>query len=202
MLSGKGTIAIAEKGSIASNSSVIRVGDGSTANNETKLKNVSLTIGKDITVSSDFTYGVTVFGSLTKESLIVDGTVKTKDVPAISGNGHINYRNAETTIVINGTVIATEENAIYHPQKGTLTINGIVEGKGGIEMKAGSLVLSDSCVVKATATSPTHKASSNGCSTSGYAIVLVYNKDYAGEAELKGVQKGTIIGEVSFTISD
>ena len=204
VLSGKGSIAITkddEGNKDFKSSSVIRVGDND--GSESKLTEVCLTIGKDIVVSSDFTYGVTVFGSKTKETLIVDGTIKTKGVPAVSGNGSTAYRVADTTITINGTVTTSEENAIYHPQKGRLTINGVVEGNGGIEMKAGELVLSDSCTVKATAETSSHKASSNGCSTSGYAIALVYNKDYAGKASLIGGLKGNVDeSKVTYTISD
>ena len=187
VITGTGMISVTE--GIEDASSVIRVGD-----NSGDARPASLTIDKNVTVKSDYSYGITVFGRNTTKTLTVDGTVTTKAVPAISGNGSDGYGN--TTITINGTVEATEENAIYHPQSGTLTINGTVKGKGGIEAKAGeTIVVGDGAVITATATDTTHNANSNGCSTSGYAIAVVENSSYAGGATVT-VKGGTVEGPI------
>lgn len=54
-------------------SSVIRVGN----NNGTEGTQVKLTIEDGVKVQSDYCYGVTVFGSKTKETVIINGSVTT-----------------------------------------------------------------------------------------------------------------------------
>lgn len=63
---------------------------------------------------------------------------------AISGNGALGYGNTDIT-VNGGTLISTADYAIYHPQTGTLTINGgTVYGEAGaVAMKRGDLVIND-----------------------------------------------------------
>lgn len=160
------------------------------------VSKASLNIGRDVVVSSDCCYGIT---AVSDSVLTIAGTVQTKGVPAVSGNGSSGLGG--TKITVNGTVSAKEENAIYHPQKGELVINGVVEGNGGIEMKAGVLTLSDSCVITATAETQEHVPNGDGCSTSGYAIALVNNKAYDGPATM-GEKKGTITGVVKTDLVD
>ncbi len=100
-------------GTIASNSSVIRVGD--------PAKNVfeaALYIEKNVTIETDLCYGVTVFGRNAGETLSVEGDIHTKVSPAISGNGNADL--SETTITVGEKAVLTTTNdvVIYHPQKG------------------------------------------------------------------------------------
>ena len=170
-------------------SSVIRIGDNDV--NGT----VSLTIGENVVVSTDHCYGVTIFGSATTETLTVNGRIETTDVPAVSGVGTQIY--AGTTITINGTVETTQENAIYHPQSGALTINGKVIGQGGIEAKGGNITINKDAIVTATGTPNKPGINNNGCSTSGYAIAAVENKNgYAGSVVFN-VEGGTINGKIA-----
>lgn len=166
----------AKNESLDEGSSVIRVGDGKVSS-ETK-SDAKLYIGENVIVNTNDCYGVTVFGAETNETLVVDGQISTNGIPAIAGNGSVQYGG--TNITINGTVSTLEDNAIYHPQAGTLTVNGYVRGKGGIEMKAGTVYFGENSRVIATAEETTHSAYSNGCSTSGYALSLVGNEDYLG----------------------
>ncbi|MGN0694891.1 MAG: cadherin-like beta sandwich domain-containing protein [Lentihominibacter sp.] len=195
----KGDVTFTGKGTVASNISgpdsafesaysVIRVGDNDA---EAKSK-AGLTIGKDVEVASNHCYGISVFGKSTTGTVVIDGTVAvTGEEPAISGNGSSVYK--DTTIAVNGTVSAKNDNAIYHPQAGKLTINGTVEG--GIEAKAGTITINDTAVVKKNSAEAVHNVNGDGCSTLGYAVALVEHKSYAGEAALY-INGGKITGEV------
>lgn len=184
---------ISVSGSIVENSSVIRVGD-----NSGDQRNVKLTLGENVTVSTDKCYGVTVFGSKTKETLIVNGTVATTTVAAsaISGNG--NAENAGTDITIGTTahISASNDVAIYHPQAGTLTVNGTVTGAGGIEIKAGNLIVGDDAKITAEG-AISHTANNDGTSTRGYAIAIVENEKYAGVSTIKISDEAKITGPVA-----
>lgn len=180
-------------GSIAENSSVIRIGDDSGDE-----RNVKLTLNNNVTVSTAKCYGITVFGSKTKESLIVKGAVATTDVvaSAISGNG--NDVNTGTEITINETAVISSTNdvAIYHPQVGTLTVNGTVTGAGGIEIKAGKLIVGDDAKITATG-AISHITNNDGTSTRGYAIAIVENEKYAGVSTVTISDEAKITGPVA-----
>lgn len=203
----KGTLEIKGSGTISSlktegsdyekDSSVIRVG----ANDVESGSIAKLILGENAKVVGLSTYGITVFGSATSEVVEINGTVESYDRPAISGVGTAVYGG--TDITINGTVKlnASETrddeyaNAIYQPQSGTLTINGTVEG--GIEAKAGDIIISSIASVKADDNvSPEHKAYSNGCSTRGYAIAAVNNKSYACGVNVEIANGATVTGSV------
>ena len=189
IITGKGTVASNKVNEFDSDYSVIRVGDNSGSEREARL-----TIDKDVKVTSNHCYGVTVFGSKTKETVVIDGTVEvTGEAPAISGNGSADYDG--TDITVNGTVSATKDNAIYHPQSGTLTINGAVTGLGGIEAKSGIVSIGDKAVITATGSEATHAVNSNGCSSLGYAIAAVKNDAYAGNTKIT-IKGGQINGPV------
>lgn len=183
---GNGKISVTE--GIDADSSVIRLGDNSGVQ-----RKISLMIDENVVVSSDVSYGITVFGSTTEAKLEVNGTVNTKIRPAISGNGSSGYK--ETAIVINGNIVTAEKNAIYNPQAGTLTINGTVTGNGGIEMKSGTLILGKDSVIKATSNSPAYAKNNNDCSTSGYAIAAVDNNSYKAGIKVE-IASGTVIGKI------
>lgn len=76
--------------------------------------------------------------------------------------------------------------AIYHPQTGTLTVEGIadhnavVRGTTGIEMKAGDLIVGAHATITGSAGSATHTANNAGPSTSGYGIAIVENANFEG----------------------
>ena len=195
-ITGSGTLTVAS--GIGESSSVIRVGDNSGETREAKL-----TIGKDVEVKSDYSYGVTVFGSMTTETVDVNGKITTNVAPAVSGNGSVGYGNTNITVGQTATLKTTNDYAIYHPQSGTLTINGTVEGKGGIEAKAGdtTVAVGNSAKITATATETTHEKNNNGTSTSGYAIAVVENSAYAGGAKV-GVNGGTVTGAMIVVADD
>lgn len=197
----QGTLNIIGKGTIAANSvkdnssSTIRVGD----NNATNTAN--FTLGKDVTVTSDSCYGITYFG-MKNETLTINGTVAvTGDATALSGNGSSNYKDVNVSVTVNGTVTAERANAIYKPEKGTLTINGVVKGVGGIEVKSGTLAIGANAEVTATAEATSHSVNRNGCSTSGYALAAVANKSYQDDVNIT-VSGGKVIGQVAKVVDD
>ena len=131
-ITGEGRIS-ANGAGLDADSSVIRVGDGSTNGAAAKL-----TIDKDVTVSTDKCYGITAFGVNNTDGkletsdieVVVKGTVSvTSERNAIAGNG--NSRNSATKVTIEkgANVTSEKDYAIYHPGNGTLTVNGKVRGK-------------------------------------------------------------------------
>lgn len=182
---------ISAGGSIGHTSSVIRIGD-----NNGDLRNVKLTLGQNVTVSSPVCYGVTIFGSKTTETLVVDGTIATTNMPAIGGNGSAGYGGTDITIGEKAQISTTNEIAIYQPQNGTLTVNGSVTGLGGIELKAGSLIVNAGAKITATGT-PNQSSTTTGSSTLGYAIAIVENEKYAGVSTVKISKDAVIVGPVA-----
>ena len=179
---GKGTISttVTENTSLENTSSVIHV------SSESQESLAVLTLNKNVTVSTDYCQGITCDGSQTVV-VNVKGTVAvTGKRPAISSDSQAKW--ADITVDTNGTVSATQNYAIYNPQKGTTTIKGKVSGLGGIEAKAGTVTVNSSATITATADEQTHNADNNGPSTSGYAIAAVTNENFAEypTVEIKG----------------
>lgn len=189
---------ISTSGSIGSNSSVIRVGNGFDPFSGTK-NTVSLTVDENVTVSTDKCYGITVFGSETTETLIVNGKVTTTDInaSAISGNGNPQHEGTTITIGEHAVISSGNDVAIYHPQAGTLTVQGTVSGLGGIEMKSGRLVVEEKAKITANAPTTTHTANNDGTSTRGYAIAIVENGSYAGVSTINISPKAEINGPIA-----
>ncbi len=183
---------ISASGAVGATSSVIRIGD-----NSGDPRNVKLTLGENIIVSSDKCYGVTVFGSKTTETLIVNGQISTTAMPAIGGNGSTGFGNTTIEIGETAQIATTNELAIYQPQNGSLTVKGSVTGLGGIELKAGSLTVASGAHIEATGT-PYHNPSSEGSSTLGYAIAIVENGGgYEGVGNVSISPGATIIGPIA-----
>ena len=130
-ITGEGTIRTEGK-NFSDSSSVIRV--GSTGSERAKL-----TIGKDVTVSTDHCYGVTVFGSNTAGiELEINGKVLvTGTESAVSGNG---LYKGKVTVNDGAVISATSRAAIYHPQGDELTINGgTITGPTAVYVKSGTV---------------------------------------------------------------
>lgn len=170
-------------------SSVIRVGSDESAAS-------SLTIEEGVTISADECYGITVFGKNTTETLIVEGNVNTKIRPAISGNGSAGLASTNITIGSTANIITTDNVAIYHPQAGTLTVDGTVTGAGGVEIKGGELKVGEHATITATGT-PTHIPNNNDPSTRGYSIAIVENGQYAGVSAVTIDNAATLVGPVA-----
>lgn len=195
-LAGKGTVTTVAKNDSAfvAESSVIRVGDN------TNGAASALTIGKEVTINAPVSYGVTIFGTNAKQTLTVNGTVTSAKASAISGNGSPEYKETEITINAGAVVKSTADAGIYHPQKGTLTINGgTIEGLTAVEMKAGTVTVNGGTLT-ATASVATKK-NNNGTSTRGYALALVDNAAYKGAAKAE-MKNGSFNGKVGVVKDD
>ncbi len=199
-LTGKGTVTtvIPENGKLLTTSSVIRVGDNVTEGKATNNVAAGIILGKDVTIEAPDTYGVGLFGNKTVESAEINGTIHSVSKAALGGNGSTTH--GETTMVINDTarLTADKAGAIYHPQAGTLTINGgEIIGTGGIEFKGGDaeIAINGNPLIKATGT-VSHEENNNGTSTDGYAIAVVDNKNYAGGTTVN-IAGGRIVGPMT-----
>ena len=126
-------------------------------------------------------------------TLTVNGTVKSDGSYTITGNGSENGNLiADCSITVNrgAKISAPNGIAIYHPELGTVTVNGgSISGHTGIEMCAGKLIVNGGTI---TSTGDNYDATgSQNAILDGAAISLI-NRNYPGgipSAELKG---GTI----------
>ena len=110
----------------------------------------------------------------------------------ITGNGSTPHTG--TSITINGgSVTSAHSGAIYHPQTGTLTINGgTVSGyEAGIAMKSGTLTVAGGSVICTGPDSTPTTGYSNGINASGAAIQIESNDDYVGGVEVS-ITGGTV----------
>lgn len=199
-LTGKGTVSSThtDDDNFDDRSSVIRVGNGGDSTASSTPTAAGLVIGADVTVSTDWCYGVSVFGSGTTETVDVYGTISvTGNASALSGNGSKQY--AGTTInIYEGAVVTSKNNvAIYHPQSGTLAVTGgTISGTSGIEAKAGTVTISGDAEITATKTELSTSGNTDGTSSSGYAVVMLNNSAYAGEPAA-AISGGYFIGTVA-----
>ena len=203
-LTGKGavTTVIPTGGKLPATSSVIRVGDSTEKGGGNNDIAAALLIDKDVTISAPNTYGVGAFGDKTKETIEVRGTIKSVVNSALGGNGSAGLGETDFTVTNTATLITTNTYAIYHPQAGTLKIDGAtIEGKGGIEAKGGTITISGNATITATAEKTSHNPYSNGPSTDGYAIAAVANKNYAGAPKFE-ISSATVTGKVATEVDD
>lgn len=183
---GTGTIStvVTQGTKLASSSSVIRVGSNTAETN--------FTLGENVTVTSDYCYGITYFGTQA-QTVAINGTVAvTGAQAAISGNGTSTM--AAVTLTVGGTVSATQDYAIYNPQTGTTAITGTVTG--GIEVKAGTVTVAGTATVTARNVTPSHSSNQDGTSTQGYAIASVGNSSYKQPAKVSVAAGATVTGSV------
>lgn len=196
ILDGVGTITSTHVSNLKQDNCIIQVYD------RDGKEGVSLTIEENVIIKTNYCYGVAIYGhNNVRTELIIKGEVTTEERPAVSGNGTEIYGGTSIVISESATVKTTKTNAIYHPQKGTLNINGTVDG--GFEIKSGSTaVIGENAIVKANGQGPSHTASSNGTSTNGYAIAVVENSAYAGSPTVTIGEKSTIIGTINIFVDD
>lgn len=193
-LTGTGTITTvaAETDAINPESSVIRVGD-----NDGDVRAVALTIGENVTISAPATYGVSAFGSATNETVTVYGTINaTGTRAALAGSGTDTSTGTILNIEEGAKLTAENYYAIYHPQNGTLNVNGgEITGVGGIQMCAGMLNITGEPVITATnAHDPGTVDGSDGAVLDGAAVSLV-NRSYPGGAPDAKIDSGTFIAQ-------
>lgn len=142
--------------------------------------NAKLTVANDMTINAPESYGIAMYGGNDTYKAIasIAGKVYAAS-PALSGNG--SYSNTDITIEDGAELTSSDSVAIYHPQKGNLTVKGAkITGKGGIEAKSGdSTVTVENAEITATGT-PSHEGNNSGTSSEGYAVAVIENSNYQG----------------------
>ncbi len=114
----------------------------------------------------------------------------------IVGNG--NRHNTKVTIN-GGTILGLNDDdsvGIYHPQIGSLTVNGgTIKGGTGIEMRSGSLVINDG-TIEATSPKFVKVVTSGGSTTNGVGVsVAQHTTKNAIDVNING---GNISGQYAF----
>lgn len=143
---------------------------------------VNMTNGSIVADQGDLPCGVAIFGN--GATLKMRGGSINAAAYAISGNGVA--KNAGTTIEIGGGSITSTGDtacAIYHPQSGTLKINGMptITGSTGVQLCSGSGVagfISGGKIV-ATGTDQSAGKTGDGVVPDGSAISIL-DRDYPG----------------------
>ena len=117
----------------------------------------------------------------------------------IVGNGS----RHNTQIVINGGTITSTDNeatAIYHPQNGTLTINGgMIKGDNGLYIKSGTVANISGAIIKATGAKGKYGYSGSGFNSTGDAII-VDNCNYPGGRPTVTIGDATLISANGFQV--
>ena len=149
-----------------------------------------LTIESDVVVDGGDAYGIFTSGT---SKLTVNGTVKANGNYAIAGNGSETAGNIDSTdVTINdGAVVSAPKGlAIYHPQLGTVTVNGgEISGHTGIEMCAGKLVVNDGSI---TSTGDNWDAAGSQNAILDGAAISIINRNYPGGVPTAEINGGTI----------
>ena len=158
--------AIIASGDVVIKNGTIKAGAGSAR--AVDIQGRTLTIERDAVVEAGAVLGVRMLDST---QLIVNGTVKSTDNFAISGNGS-GADNTKITINEGATVESTNAAAIYHPQIGTIDVlGGTIRGTTGIEMRSGDLNVSGG-IIEATADSFSSLPNENDSTATGAGIAV------------------------------
>ena len=149
-----------------------------------------LTIERDVTI--DGGDGFAIFTSGTSK-LTVNGKVTANGNYAIAGNGSKDaggYIDSCDIIVNGGAVISASKGiAIYHPEKGTVTINGgTITGHTGIEMCAGQLVVNGGSI---TSNGDNMDATGSQNAILDGAAISIINRNYPGGVPTAVIKGGT-----------
>ena len=114
---------------------------------------------------------------------------------AVSGNG--TYGGTNMTIN-GGTLKANNGAGIFHPQNGTLTLNGgTITGLTGVQMCAGQLNVPENSTVKVIATGEDDRANkeeNDGNIDDGRAVSLI-DRNYPGGAPKANIAGGSFVSE-------
>ena len=163
----------------SSNYNYILRADGTTGtltlNSGTVLSELERTTQNNSTYG---TVGVALYGNATTTTytetinLVVNEGVKIETMGfAISGNG--SNCNGTNITINGGEIISTTSTAIYHPQYGTMTINGgtITGENAGIEIRAGAVTVNGG-TISGLATPTETTSNGNGTTSSGAGIAV------------------------------
>lgn len=159
--------------------------------------NAELTIAPDAVIEGGNGYGIFTSGT---SNLIVYGEVRSSGEYAITGNGKRDTEGEESDkddidncniTIQNGAVVSAPNGiAIYHPELGTVTINGgNITGHTGVEMCAGKLVVNGGNI---TSTGDNFDATGSQNAIKDGAAISIINRDYPGGIPTAEIKGGTI----------
>ena len=157
----------------------------------------------DATAVIDGGAGYAVWTDGYGHTLTVNGTVKSDGSYAITSNGSENGGLiADCDIIVNAgaKIEASNGIGIYHPELGTVTINGgTITANTGIEMCAGNLVINDGTI---TSTGANVDATGSQNAILDGAAVSIINRNYPGGTPTAEINGGTFnaTGEGAQTI--
>lgn len=135
-----------------------------------------LKIDSEVEVVSDTSNCIYLKGKGAQADVYGNLLSKSTKYATIQGNGSVSETVDNGNTVINiyegASVINYNNFAIYHPQSGTLTVNGgIIQGMTGIEMRSGNLIVNGGRIVGEYV--PTDvEANGNGSTTNGAGIAV------------------------------
>lgn len=161
--------------------------EGSTATGDERTKVSADIFVQGGSIESDG-YGIWAYGYQGGVT-VKGGTITSHYASAVSGNGTAKYADYKISIS-GGTLISETDTAVYHPNKGTLTISGgTIQGATGVYTKAGTTTISGG-TIKSTGAKAAYSYNGNGTNPTGDAIV-VDNCDYPAGSPTVTITGGT-----------
>lgn len=155
------------------------------------ITSADVTIASNVTIDGGVGYGVWTDGY--GHTLTVNGTIISNGYYAITSNGDVRGGLiADCNIIVNkGAVISAPNGiAIYHPEKGIVTINGgEISGHTGVEMCAGDLIVNGGSI---TSTGDNTDATGSQNAILDGAAISVINRNYPGGIPTAKINGGTI----------
>ncbi len=122
------------------------------------------------------------------------GTLKANGYFALAGNG---TWDGTTINISGGTITSAKSAGIYHPQEGTLTLNGgTISGTTAVQICAGTLRIPSDSTVTITATGEDNRENKtgDGLIDDGSAVSVVNRTGY-GIAPTVTIEGGTFVSE-------
>ncbi len=155
------------------------------------MTSADVVIAGDAVIDGGKGYGIWTYGY--GHTLTVNGTVKSDGYYAITGNGTESGGNVDACdIVVNGgaKIEAPKGIAIYHPEMGTVTVNGgDISGHTGIEMCAGKLVVKGGSITSSGKNKD--ETGSQNAILDGGAISII-DRNYPGGTPTMEITGGTV----------
>lgn len=155
------------------------------------MTSADVTIASDVTIDGGIGYGIWTSGY--GHTLTVNGTVKSNGAYAITGNGSddTGYVDDCNITVNDGAAIQAPNGiGIYHPEKGTVTINGgTISGHTGVQLCAGKLVVNGGAI---TSSGENHDATGSQNAIPDGAAISVIDRNYPGGTPSLEINGGTV----------
>ncbi len=166
-------------------------------NKDPKANPGALTTSADVTIAKDAiidggSVGYAIWTDGYGHTLTVNGKVTSEGSYAITSNGSENGGLiAECNIIVNegASITAPKGIAIYHPEKGTVTINGgTITGHTGVQMCSGELVINGASI---TSNGANMDATGSLNAILDGAAISIINRNYPGGVPTAVIKGGT-----------